>query len=140
MKKIPRKSALIHIRSVKDDRGTLSLIEHAELPFDIKRLFWIYGVPKSETRGGHAHKTCHELVICASGSFTVTTYDGTNRHIYPLSVGTEALLIPAGVWCDLHNFSESSVCVVAASEDYDVTGYINDLESYKAYCDQCDKV
>lgn len=114
-----------------DVRGRLTVIEGTALPFRVERMFWIDGVPSGKTRGGHAHASCAEAVFAASGSFTIRLSDGSSSvAIRVSSEEAYGVVVPAGMWCELSDFSEGCVCVVAASQPYDPTGYINDFGEY----------
>ncbi len=114
-----------------DERGTLAFLEGGEhLPFSVKRVFWIYGVPAGKTRGGHAHRTCAEALFPVAGAFTVEVDDGVCRRTVRMDRPDRGVLIPAGVWCNLTDFSAGAVCVVMASHPYDAEGYIHKYEDF----------
>lgn len=114
-----------------DARGRLTVIEGAALPFRVERMFWIEGVPSGKTRGGHAHASCAEAVFAASGSFSIFLSNGQSSvNIRVSSEEARGVVVPAGMWCELSGFSEDCVCVVAASQPYDPSGYINDFGEY----------
>lgn len=118
-----------------DDRGILCFAEgETAIPFDIKRIFWICGVPEGKTRGGHSHSTCTEAIFPVKGHFDIEVSDGINAAAIRMEEPTKGILIPAGIWCDLKNFSSDAICVVAASQHYDAGGYINDYKEYKKLC------
>ena len=124
---------LISFPAFKDSRGELCFVQSGAppLPFDPKRVFWIYGVPEGQQRGCHAHRTCAELVFAVNGSVKITTIDRGEQKAYILNDPTEGLFIPPMVWCQLEDFSDNCVCVCLASEAYDTDGYINDLSKFK---------
>lgn len=127
------KKLLIQFPCFRDERGCLSVADYeacGELPFEIRRVFWVYGVPGEARRGGHAHRTCEELLIAVSGSFEVEVFDGHGRQSFCLDDPSEGLHVPANVWCELKHFSEGAVCLVLASQEYDSGGYINNLEEF----------
>ena len=101
-----------------------------EVPFVIKRLYYLYDVPGGEERGGHAHKELHQIMVALSGSFTVTLNDGVNKQSYYLNQPYQGLLIPPGLWRDLNNFSSGSICMVLASEIYDEQDYFRDYDKF----------
>ncbi len=105
--------------------------EAAGLPFPVKRVFWISDVPPHCSRGGHAHRTCHEIVFVVSGSCRITVDDGSTSEEVFLDCPYVGLLIPAGVWCTLTDFSPGAACVVLASQPYDATGYIHDYAEFQ---------
>lgn len=126
---------LLATGKIKDDRGVLCIAEGATtIPFEIKRNFWIYGVMQGKTRGGHSHSTCAEAVFPICGSFDIMVTDGERSTIVSMNDPACGILIPAGVWCELRNFSPDAICFVAASQHYDATGYINDFNEYKKKC------
>ena len=104
-----------------------------DVPFDIKRTYWTYDIPAGAARGGHAHKECLEVIIAASGSFTVTLNDGKKQEDYLLNRPDQGLLVNTGIWRTLHDFSSGSVCFVLASELYDAEDYIYEFEDFLEY-------
>ena len=101
------------------------------IPFDIARVYWTYDVPSGERRGGHAHRTCEEIVIAVSGSFDVTVDDGRGgKEVYHLNHPYQGLYIGTGVWRTLEDFSSGAVCLVLASELFDEDEYIYDYEEF----------
>lgn len=129
--KSTNKGVFVHLPCVVDERGSLCFAENSHLPFEIKRVFWIYGVGENMTRGGHAHRSCAEVVFPVCGSFDIDIDDGISCSTYHLDNPNLGVLINANVWCCLRNFSPNTVCVVLASEEYDATGYIHCYESFK---------
>ena len=107
---------LIDIPKVQDVRGNLAVIEGNTIPFDAKRVYYLYDVPTDAYRGGHAHKAQLEVLIAISGSFDVVLDDGTSKKRIMLNKPDKGLLIPTGVWRELDNFSSGSVCLVLASD------------------------
>ncbi len=133
-KTMPAGCALLKGVSVVDERGVLTFVEGQALPFAIKRMFWITSVPEGKTRGGHAHRTCSEVVFAVRGSFCIHLSDGEKQVDFRIMSPEEGIVVPAGVWCDLSEFSADCVCVVVASQAYDPKGYINSYEEYLKYC------
>ena len=122
---------LIDIPIAHDQRGNLSVVEGGELvPFDIKRVYYLYDVPGGTTRGGHAHRNLRQLIIAASGSFDVILDDGKKRSKYSLNRSYHGLYIPTMHWREIENFSSGAVCMVLASEHYDESDYIYDYEDF----------
>lgn len=114
-----------------DKKGNLSVVENGlTLPFDVKRIYYLYDVPGGGERGGHAHKNLKQLIVAASGSFTVTLYDGRVKRSFVLNRPYQGLLITPGIWRDLTDFSSGSVCMVLASEVYEEEDYIRDYYQY----------
>ncbi len=115
-------------------KGDISVIENGEtIPFDVKRIYYLYDVPGGESRGGHAHKELQQLILAASGSFTVTLDDGKVRRTFNLNRPYQGLLVKPGIWRTLDDFSSGSVCLVLASEKYDAADYIRDYDEYIKY-------
>lgn len=127
---------VIDLPSFTDPRGTLTLVDsevaQSRLPFIPRRVFWIHDVPTAAERGQHAHRSCWELVMAISGSFSLTLSDGTQEKMFCLNSPNSGVLIPPMVWCRLHDFSQGCVCLTLASDDYDIDGYINDLQTFKS--------
>lgn len=130
--RLPRGCRLISLPEHKDRRGSLSIAEaRHEVPFAIERVFWIYDVPEGEERGAHSHSECAEVVVPVHGAFDMTVDDGTAKATVHLDSPHTGILIPAGVWCQLSNFTQGTVCVVMASHPYNASGYIHDYSVYK---------
>lgn len=110
-----------------------SITNREEVPFDIKRIYYLYDVPGGNSRGGHAHKNLYQIMIALSGSFTVTLDDGTNKQSFHLYQPYQGLLIPPGLWRDLDTFSSGSICMVLASELYDEEDYFRDYQDFLQY-------
>jgi len=128
---LPRGCRIIEFPEQTDDRGALSFAEGAhQIPFQIERVFWIYGVPQGKTRGGHSHSESAEVVVPVSGSFNMMVDDGTHSLVVHMDSPRKGILIPPGVWCDLRDFAPGTVCVVFASHPYNASGYINDYSEY----------
>ncbi len=123
---------LIEFACIKDPRGAVTPIESMrDVPFDIKRIFYLYDVPGESRRGNHAHLTVQEVLIVVSGSLNVHLDDGERRETYKLSCPYQGLYIPRMVWLDIDNFSQGTVCVVLASHLYDESDYIRKYEDFK---------
>ena len=129
---MPKGVQLIQLPQNVDERGRLSYVEECvHIPFAIKRVFWISDVPEGQMRGGHAHWTCHEVVFPVAGSFEIEVDDGTCARTFKMEDSSCGILIPAGVWCELSHFRPGTVCVVMASQEYDVSGYANEKEAWR---------
>jgi len=124
---------IIDIPKITDPRGNISVIEKNTLPFDIKRVYYLYDVPSDASRGGHAHKLQLEVLIALSGSFEVKLDNGENVKTIMLNKPNKGLLIPVGVWRELENFSSGSVCLVMASDVFDEDDYIRDYNDFKLF-------
>ena len=115
-------------------QGNISVVENAkDVPFDVKRVYYLYDVPGGESRGAHAHKELFQLIIAASGSFTVTLDDGEVKRSFILNRPYQGLLVVAGIWRTLDDFSSGSVCMVLASHGYNKDDYIRDYEDFLKY-------
>jgi len=113
-----------------DGRGNLSVIEKDILPFEIKRVYYLYDVPSDSTRGGHAHKELQQFLIALSGSFDVVLDDGKDRRVITLNRPNKGLVIPNGVWRELENFSAGAVCLSLVSDKYDEDDYIREYKDF----------
>ena len=121
---------LFEIPVVEDVRGNLGVIEKDFLPFDFKRVYYLFDVPSTAFRGGHAHILQHEVLIALSGSFDVLISDGNIKKRYQLNKPNIGLLIPNGFWRELENFSSGAVCLVLASDVFDEEDYIRDYNEF----------
>ena len=111
--------------------GNLTVVEdYNEIPFKIKRTYYLYDIPGSETRGGHSHHHLYQLVVAISGAFDVTIDDGLNAQTITLNRPEQGLLIVPGIWRTLQNFSSGAVCMVIASEPYDESDYVRDYDEF----------
>jgi len=122
---------LLNIPKVHDERGSLAVIEKEVLPFDIKRVYYLYDVPSDSYRGGHAHREQESVIIALSGSFEVTIDNGRSRERIMLNKPTRGLYIPTHIWREIDNFSAGAICLVLASTEYNETEYIRDYEVFK---------
>jgi len=126
---------LIDIPVVHDKRGNLSVVEGKQsVPFNIKRIYYLYDVPGGTKRGGHAHRKLEQLIIAASGSFTVVLHNGKKKERYTLNRPNIGLYIPKMTWREIENFSSGAVCLVLASEHYDESDYIRNFKEFKNAC------
>lgn len=118
-------------RHHSDRKGNLSVVENGQtLPFDVKRVYYLYDVPGGENRGAHAHKELSQLIIAASGSFTVTLDDGKCKRSFFLNRPYQGLYVKPGMWRDLEDFSSGAVCMVLASDVYLASDYIRDYQEF----------
>ena len=125
---------LIDLRKISDPRGNLTPIEGgSEIPFDVKRVYYLYDVPSGASRGAHGHKDLQQLIIAANGSFTITLDDGKNKNVYTLNRPYQGLLIVPGIWRVLDDFSSGAVLLCLASEHYDEADYIRNYKEFKKY-------
>lgn len=125
---------LIDLRKIHDVRGNLTPIEGGvDIPFDIKRVYYLYDVPGGESRGAHAHKKLYQLLIAVNGSFSITLDDGEQKVTHILKRPYYGLLIVPGIWRDIDDFSSGSVCLCLASEHYDINDYIRNYSEFKVW-------
>lgn len=127
------KIRLIEIPKVHDERGSLAVVEKDVVPFEIKRIYYLYDVPSDSYRGGHAHKEQQSVIIALSGSFEVVVDDATTKTRIMLNKPTQGLFISTNVWREIDNFSSGSVCLVLASTNYNEAEYIRDYTEFKTY-------
>jgi hypothetical protein len=124
---------LIQFPKILDERGNLSFFENcAQIPFDIKRVYWIYDVPGGEKRGGHAYKSLQEVVIALSGSFDVVLNDGKKEMRFTLNRSYNGLYIPKMTWRFMDNFSTNSTALIVADLVYDESEYIREYDKFSA--------
>ena len=125
---------LIDLPKIFDIRGNLTVAESLHhVPIDIKRVYWTYDIPAGESRGGHAHKHCRELIIAVSGSFSVTIDNGKEKETYHLNHPWQGLLVETEVWRTLDDFSSGAVCLVLASDPFEETDYIRSYDQFIEY-------
>ena len=128
------KATIIQLTKIEDPRGNLSIIEQfKDIPFDIKRVHWIYDVPGGKDRGGHAYKETDEFIVALSGSFDVEIDNGISKAVYPLNRSYYGLFVPKGLWRCMTNFSTNSLALVLSSTDYSDDDYILDYDEYKLW-------
>ena len=114
-------------------RGKLSVIEMNIIPFEIKRVYYLYDVPSDAYRGGHAHKNLIQFMIPLSGSFEVMVDDGNSNKKIMLNKPNKGLLIPKGIWREMDNFSSGAICMVLASDNFDESDYFRDYDQFKQF-------
>ena len=124
---------LIKLPKIHDVRGNLSVIENETIPYEIKRVYYLYDVPSDAHRGGHAHINLKQFLIALSGSFDVVLKDGENTKKITLNKPNIGLLIENGIWRELENFSSGSVCLVLASEVFDEADYIREFADFQLF-------
>ncbi|MBS7255448.1 sugar 3,4-ketoisomerase [Flavobacterium branchiicola] len=124
--------SVIELPQIQNQSGNITVLDHQEnlLPFEVKRIYYLYDVPGGESRGAHAHKELHQLIIAASGSFNVILDDGKVKRSITLNNPNYGLYVPPGIWRDLESFSSGSILLVLASEKYSENDY---LRNYKEY-------
>lgn len=123
---------LLEFPVITDPRGNLTFVEaNRHIPFDIKRVYYLYDVPGGAERGGHAHKALQQVIVAMSGSFDVVLNDGTRSHRYHLNRSYYGLYVSSMIWREIDNFSSGSVCMVLASEFFDEADYYRDINEFK---------
>ena len=123
--------SLLHLKQIGDRNGHITAINNnIDLPFTIKRIFYLYDIPGGESRGAHAHKECHQFLVAASGSFEVLLDDGVTKRQVLINRPDLGLHIPPGIWASEINFSSGSICLVLASHEYDESDYIRGYEDF----------
>lgn len=127
---------IINIPKIEDPRGNLSVIEKEIVPFEIKRVYYLYDVPAGAERGGHSHKEQQEFLVALSGSFEVILNDGKTEKSVTLNKPFEGLLITNGIWRELKNFSSGAVCLVVASDVFEESDYIREFDEFLAISNQ----
>jgi oxalate decarboxylase/phosphoglucose isomerase-like protein (cupin superfamily) len=125
---------VVYLPQVGDRQGHITAINDAkEIPFSVKRVFYLYDIPGGESRGAHAHKECHQFLIAASGAFEVLLDDGSAKRVVALNRPTQGLHIPPGIWASEINFSSGSICLVLASHEYTESDYLRSYEDFLNY-------
>ena len=123
--------SVIELKKNHRGKGNLTVVQNnIEVPFEVKRCYYLYDVPGGEERGGHAHKELHQLIVAASGSFDVILNDGNIKRTISLNRPYYGLLVVPGIWRELNNFSSGSVCLVLASEVYKQEDYIRSYNDF----------
>ena len=122
---------IITLKKHHHANGNLTAVNNGmELPFELRRTFYIYDVPGGAERGGHSHYTCQEFMIAISGSFDVTVDDGNDKYTFTLNRPNQGLLVVPGIWRTLQNFSSGSVCLALASHHFDENDYVRDYNNF----------
>ena len=125
---------ILQLPVVYNEAGNITALNNAqEIPFEIKRVYYLYDVPGGESRGGHGHKALHQLILAGSGSFDITVDDGRIRRTFQLNRPDYGLYLPPGLWRELDNFSSGSICLVLASDLYSEKDYIRKGLEYKRF-------
>lgn len=123
---------LIELGKNHHPNGNLTAVENGiQVPFNIKRVYYLYDVPGGEERGGHSHKALKQFIVAISGAFDVVIDDGVNQRTFTLNRPYMGLLIVPGIWRVINNFSSGAVCMVLASEHYDEADYVRNYEDFK---------
>jgi hypothetical protein len=132
---------IIDLGKIHNRAGNITIIGGSSLvPFSVKRVYYLYDVPGGAERGGHAHRRLFQLIVAASGSFSVKVDDGLNSKILNLNHPYKGLLITPGIWREVIDFSSGSICLVLASELYDERDYIRDFKHFLIYSNDSSSV
>lgn len=127
---------ILPLSKIHNRSGNITIVEsNTHVPFEIKRVYYLYDIPGGESRGGHAHRELYQLIVAASGSFDILLDDGTNKKVVTLNRPYYGLLIVPGIWRELMEFSSGSVCLVLASDVYKESDYFRDYNTFKNYKD-----
>ncbi|WP_349884087.1 sugar 3,4-ketoisomerase [Bacteroides cellulosilyticus] len=125
---------MIELDKHHHEKGNISVVENDRtIPFEVKRIYYLYDVPGGESRGGHAHKELSQLIVAVSGSFTITLDDGKVKRTFLLNRPYQGLYVVSGIWRTLDDFSSGAVCLVLASHIYDVNDYIRVYDNFLNY-------
>ena len=123
--------SIIELPRLKNRAGNITVVNNNDnIPFEVKRVFYIYDIPGGEDRGAHAHKDCHQFLVAVSGSFEVEMDDGTNKRTVTLNRPYYGLHIPPGIWAAEKGFSSGAVCLVLTSHKYDEKDYVRDYKQF----------
>jgi hypothetical protein len=124
--------SILELNKISNRSGNITIVENNSkgLPFDVKRVFYLYDIPGGESRGAHAHKGCHQFLVAASGSFEIELNDGKNKRTMLLNRPYFGLHIPPGIWAAEQGFSSGAICLVLASQEYDETDYLRDFNQF----------
>ncbi len=129
--------SMIELDRHHHEKGNITVVENSRtIPFDVRRVYYLYDVPGGESRGGHAHRALRQLIVSAGGSFDVTLDDGSVKRTFTLNRPYQGLLVVPGIWRELNNFSSGSVCLVLASHEYDEADYIRSYDEFIRYKQQ----
>ncbi len=124
---------IIDIPKINNTRGNIGVIENSTIPFEVKRVYYLFDIPSGAKRGGHAHKKLKQVLIAISGSFDVVLKDGKSKEVITLNRPDRGLLIENNMWRELENFSSGSVCLVLASEEFSEDDYIRNYKEYLSF-------
>ena len=127
---------ILPLCKIHNRAGNITIIEgQKDIPFDVRRIYYLYDIPGGENRGGHAHKALYQLIVAASGSFNVLLDDGQNKKIATLNRPDYGLMVEPGIWRELFEFSSGTICLVLASHKYDNNDYIRNYDQFVNFRD-----
>lgn len=122
---------ILPLSKIHNRAGNITIVEgQTNIPFDVRRIYYLYDIPGGEDRGGHAHKELHQLIVAASGSFNVLLDDGQNKKIVTLNRPDYGVMVVSGIWRELFEFSSGAICLVLASQKYEQDDYIRSYEQF----------
>jgi len=125
---------IVHLPRIHNRAGNITPVENSiHIPFEVKRIYYLYDIPGGESRAAHGHRQLEQLIIAASGSFDISVDDGTNKKTVQLNRPYMGLHVKPGMWRNIANFSSGAICLVLASLLYDPADYLNDYEEFKQY-------
>ena len=125
---------VLELSKIHNPAGNITIVQNnKDLPFNVKRVYYLYDVPGGSERGGHAHKGLYQLIVAASGSFDVIIDDGKQKKIIQLNRPNFGLMVIPGIWREIVNFSSGAICFVLASEKYSEEDYIREYDTYKLW-------
>lgn len=134
MKSSVYECSILPLNKIHNRAGNITIVEGQEnVPFDVKRIYYLYDIPGGENRGGHAHRDLRQLIVAASGSFDVILDDGINKKIVTLNRPDYGLMVVPGIWRELIEFSSGAICLVLASEVYNEDDYIREYHDFKDF-------
>lgn len=126
--------SVIQLPRIESKEGHITVVENnEEVPFAVKRVFYLFDIPGGESRGAHAHKDCHQFLVAASGAFEVLVNDGKTERVIQINRPYMGLHVPPGIWASEMNFSSGAICLVLASHEYSAEDYIRNYEEFKVY-------
>ena len=125
---------ILPLNKIHNRAGNITIVEgNKNVPFDVKRIYYLYDIPGGEDRGGHAHKELRQLIVAASGSFNVLLDDGLNKKVVTLNRPDYGLIVVPGIWRELMEFSSGAICLVLASDIYLESDYLREYSIFKNY-------
>ena len=132
---------ILPLSKIHNRAGNITIVEgQKNIPFDVRRIYYLYDIPGGEDRGGHAHKELYQLIVAASGSFNVLLDDGKNKKIATLNRPDYGLMVVPGIWRELFEFSSGAICLVLASHKYDKNDYIRNYDQFVNFRENIDGV